>query len=108
MQPRPHSVNTYSALTSKIRLPTEALSISRFANHLYSVSCCAPVPWQETCCCTWPSPSFTSQLALEALSVDWRREEDEIEAVPVSYLSYARQVTGEVLHADGGAHAGRS
>jgi len=25
----------------------------------------------------------------------------------VLYLGYARQVTGEVLHADGGAHAGR-
>jgi hypothetical protein len=41
------------------------------------------------------------------LSVDWRREEDEMEAAPVLYLSYARQVTGGVLHADGGAHAGR-
>jgi hypothetical protein len=59
------------------------------------------VPWQETCCCKWPSSSFTSQLALEALSVDWRQEEDEIEAAPVLYLGYARQVTSEVLHADG-------
>jgi enoyl-[acyl-carrier-protein] reductase (NADH) len=30
-----------------------------------------------------------------------------MEAAPVMYLSYAHQVTGEVLHADGGAHAGR-
>jgi hypothetical protein len=37
----------------------------------------------------------------------WRREEDEMEATPVLYLGYARQVTGGVLHADGGAHAGR-
>jgi enoyl-[acyl-carrier-protein] reductase (NADH) len=30
-----------------------------------------------------------------------------MQAALVLYLSYARQVTGEVLHADGGAHAGR-
>lgn len=28
-------------------------------------------------------------------------------AAPVLYLSYARQATGKVLHADGGAHADR-
>jgi hypothetical protein len=68
-----------------------------------------PVPWQEACCCKCPSSSFTPQLALEALSDDWRREEYEMEAAPVLYLAYARQVTGDVLHADdGGAHAGRS
>jgi len=30
-----------------------------------------------------------------------------MEAAPVLYLSYAHQVAGEVLHADGSAHAGR-
>jgi hypothetical protein len=74
---------------------------------LYSAGYCGPVPWQETCCCKWPSSSFTSQLVLEALSVDWWREEDAIEAAPVLYLGYARQVTGKVLHADGGAHTER-
>jgi enoyl-[acyl-carrier-protein] reductase (NADH) len=51
---------------------------------------------------------LSRRKALEALSVDRRREEDEMEAAPVLYLGYARQVTGEVLHADGGAHARRS
>ena len=31
-----------------------------------------------------------------------------MEAAPVFYLVYARQITGDVLHADGGAHVGRS
>jgi hypothetical protein len=52
--------------------------------------------------------SFMPQLALQGLRVDWRREEDEMEAAPVLYPAYPRQVTGVVLHADGGAHAGRS
>jgi hypothetical protein len=82
--------------------------VGHFANHLYSVRCRAPLPWQEACSCKWPSSSFTPQLALEALSVDWRREEYEMEAAPVFYLVYARQITGDVLHADGGAHVGRS
>jgi len=50
---------------------------------------------------------LSRRKALEALSVDRLREDDEIEAAPILYLSYAHQVTGEVLHADGSAHAGR-
>jgi enoyl-[acyl-carrier-protein] reductase (NADH) len=31
-----------------------------------------------------------------------------MEGAPVFYLVYARQITGDVLYADGGAHVGHS